>query len=229
MSKDLAIPTIPEKREPLYLFLQGILWALLHLVARFRVEGMENLPRRGPLILVTNHLHWLDPPAIFCILPLRATVLVAEKWEDHPVGGPLFRAVKGVFIRRGEADHRALRTVQHLLEQGAVVGIAPEGTRSKTGGLQEGKGGAALLAAKTQATLVPVVAYGQEKIFAELRHFRRAHVVVRFGMPFQLPPLEGPNKSRQIHEMTEEIMLRIARLLPPEYRGVYSALVEEGG
>jgi len=217
------------RRNLYYRFLQWIIRALITLLARLRVEGLENLPRQGPLILVTNHLHWLDPPVIFCVLPVRTTVLAAEKWESHPFVGRLFKSINAVFIRRGEADIGALRKVQRLLEQGAIVGIAPEGTRSKTGGLQKGKGGAALLALRTGATLVPVVAYGQEKVFRELRRFRRAEIVVRVGQPFKLRPLGEGNQSRQIDALTEDIMLRIARLLPPEYRGIYRDKVPEDG
>lgn len=215
------------RRNLYYRFLQWAIRSLITLLARLRVEGLENLPRRGPLILVTNHLHWLDPPVIFCVLPVRTTVLAAEKWEAHPIVGRLFKSINAVFIRRGQADIGALRKVQKLLEQGAIVGIAPEGTRSKTGGLQQGKGGAALLALRTNVMLVPVVAYGQEKVFRELRRLRRAEIMVRVGKPFKLPPLQEGNKRRQIDAMTMDIMLRIARLLPPEYRGVYRHLVPE--
>lgn len=221
------VPVIPREREFHYRLIQAIFHVALHTLCRIKVEGLANLPRSGPMIIYSNHLHLFETPIIFAALPVRATAMAAEKWENHPLFGPLFRSVNAVFINRGAADRTAMRKVQALLEQGAIVAIAPEGTRSKTGGLQEGKGGAALLASKTGATLIPVAAYGHEKWLKELRRFRRARVVVRFGNPFTLPPLQGVNKSKQTADMTQDMMVRLARLLPLAYRGVYRHLVPD--
>jgi len=210
-----------------YRLIRGIIGFLLRLLGRLHVEGLENLPSHGPLILVTNHLHFLDPPVALAIIPLRSYVLAAEKWETRPIMSWLFKAMDAVFVHRGAADIGALRKVEALLKRGAVVGIAPEGTRSKTGGLQQGKGGAALVASRTGATLIPVVVYGQEKVFQELRRLRRADVHVVIGEPFKLEPPAATHRSRQLDEMTQDIMLRIARLLPPEYRGVYRSAVAD--
>lgn len=217
----------PEPMPLRYRLIRGVFRFLLRLLSRLHVEGLENLPPHGPLILVTNHLHFLDAPVVFAVMPLRSYVLAAEKWETRPIMSWLFKAVDAVFVHRGEADIDALRKVEALLKRGSVVGIAPEGTRSKTGGLQQGKGGAALVASRTGATLIPVVVYGQEKVFTELRRLRRADMYLVIGEPFQVAPPAATNRSRQLDEMTLDIMLRIARLLPPEYRGVYRSYVSE--
>jgi 1-acyl-sn-glycerol-3-phosphate acyltransferase len=201
---------------------------LLSLVCRVRIEGIEKLPARRPLVIVTNHLHFLDVPLAFTALPGHATMLAADKWSRHFVANALFRFSGAVFVNRGTADLKALREIQKRLERGEIVVIAPEGTRSRTGGLQKGKGGAVLLASKTRATLAPVVAYGQERVFSELRRLRRAEVTIRIGDPFEVPQLAGANKSRQLDAMTTDVMLHIARLLPPQYQGVYRPLVTEG-
>ncbi len=219
----MAAERIPGR----YRFWRGAIRGLLLILCRLRVEGAERVPRQGPLIILANHLHWLDPPVLLATMPTRVRVLAAEKWEQRPIINRLFKAVDAVFINRAGADLGALRQVEELLRQGATFGIAPEGTRSKTGGLQQGKGGAALLASRTGATLIPVVAYGQERVFTELRRLRRAEVVVRVGEPFTLPAPTGAGRSRQLEAMTEEIMLRIARLLPPAYRGIYGPAVAE--
>jgi 1-acyl-sn-glycerol-3-phosphate acyltransferase len=221
------VPMIPKEREFRYRLIQIAFRIIFHTICRIRVKGLENLPRQGPVIMYSNHLHLFDAPIVFSILPVRSTVMAAEKWESHPFLGPLLKSINAVFINRGAADRVAFRKVQTLLERGAIVAIAPEGTRSKTGGLQEGKGGAALLASKTGATLTPLVVYGHEKWFESLRHFRRAEVVVHFGESFALPPLQGGNKSQQVAEMTQDMMVRLARMLPPAYRGVYRSLVPE--
>jgi 1-acyl-sn-glycerol-3-phosphate acyltransferase len=216
-----------EFMEPRYRFWRGVMRALLPILCRLRVEGLERLPRHGPLILLTNHLHWLDAPLMLATMPVRMHPLAAEKWEKRPIINRLFKALDAVFINRAGADLAALRKVETLLRQGAIFGIAPEGTRSKTGGLQEGKGGASLLASRTGATLIPVAVYGQERVFTELRRLRRAEVVIRVGEPFTLPTPAGAQRSQQLEAMTRDIMLRIARLLPPSYRGVYGPAVAE--
>jgi 1-acyl-sn-glycerol-3-phosphate acyltransferase len=220
------IPRLRTDMEFSYRLIRTIFRAILTLLCRLRVEGLERLPRRGPLILLTNHLHFLDPPVVLAVLPVRTMVLAAEKWETRPIINRLFKAVGAVFIHRGASDIGALRAVESLLRQGAIVGIAPEGTRSPTGGLQRGKGGAAFLGSRTGATLVPVVVYGQEKVFKALRRLRRADVVLRVGEPFVLPALSEAHRSQQVEALTTDIMLRLARLLPPEYRGVYGPLVD---
>ena len=208
-----------------YRLMRAFVRLILRMICRLHVQGLEKLPRQGPMILVTNHLHFLDPPIVMAELPVRSTVLVAEKWEKRPPLSWAFKAIGAVFIRRGAADIDAVRKVQHLLERGAIVGIAPEGTRSPTRSLQRGKGGAAYLGSKTGAAMVPVAVYGHERTFKELRRLRRADVYVIVGEPFNLPAVVGPNKSRQIREMTQEVMLRLARLLPPEYQGIYGSLL----
>jgi len=217
----------PQPLPLRYRLIRGTFRFLLHILCRLHVEGMERLPQHGPLVMVSNHLHFLDPPVVFAVVPLRSTVLVAEKWETRPLINRLFKAVDAIFVRRGTADLVALRKVEELLHRGGVVGIAPEGTRSKTGGLQRGKGGAALVASRTGATLIPVVAYGQEKVFKELPRLRRADVYVVIGEPFKLAPPAATNRRQQLDQMTLDIMLRIARLLPPEYRGVYASYFPE--
>jgi len=229
IERNETVPVIPKEREFHYRLIQIAFKVIFNLLCKIEVHGLERVPLDGPMILLSNHLQLFEAPIIFSLLPVRSTVMAAEKWEHHLLLGPLFRSLNAVFINRGAADRKAIRKVQALLEQGAIVAIAPEGTRSKTGGLQEGKGGAALLASKTGATLVPIVAWGHEKWLKELRRFRRAKVMVRFGDPFTLPPLQKGNRSQQVAEMTQELMLHLARLLPPEYRGVYRSLVPENG
>jgi len=132
-------------------------------------------------------------------------------------------SVGAIFIVRGEVDRRALRKAMEVLQQGKVLGIAPDGTRSKTGALQRGRGGAAYIACLTGVPLVPVGVIGIEKALRELRRLRRPQVRVVIGHPFTLPslPCQAGGKSEPLKEYTTQIMHRIAELLPEEYRGVY--------
>lgn len=221
----------PPRMELRYRLIRAFLRLAFSILGRVHVQGLEKLPRRGRLILVTNHLHLFDPPLIMAVAPLRIIVLAAEKWERRPPLSVLFKLLNAVFVNRGTPDLAALRRIERVLQQGGVVGIAPEGTRSPTKALQHGKGGAALLASRTGATLVPIAVYGHERIGHELLRLRRAEIHVIVGDPFSLPAPSRTNRRQQLQEMTTEIMVRLARLLPPAYRGVYAPLLaaEEAG
>jgi 1-acyl-sn-glycerol-3-phosphate acyltransferase len=200
---------------------------LLRILSRFEVEGLEHLPDKGPFLLITNHLHWLDPPVIMVAFPYRAYVFAAEKWETNFILGPIFRSMDSIFVRRGEVDRKALREALAVLEGNAVLGLAPEGTRSKTGAMQRGRSGAAYMAYRAGVPLVPVAITGQEKVFPSLWRFRRARVRAVFAPPFAPPPVEGKASAAAVHAFSEDIMYHLAALLPPEYRGVYSDVDEK--
>jgi 1-acyl-sn-glycerol-3-phosphate acyltransferase len=210
-----------------YRVARGVVGLVIRLLSRLEVEGLEHLPDKGPYILISNHLHWLDPPVLATALPHRGYVLAAEKWGEHWLLGPLLRSVDAIFVQRGEVDRKALRASLAVLKGGGILGVAPEGTRSKTGTMQQGRSGAAYMAYRTGVKLQPVVAIGQANLFSELRRFRRARVRVVFGPGFEPPPVEGKATAADIHAFSEEIMYRLAAMLPPEYRGVYSDVAEK--
>jgi 1-acyl-sn-glycerol-3-phosphate acyltransferase len=201
----------------------------LFFLARVEVEGLEHVPDKGPYLLLTNHLHWLDPPALMAAFPYRGYVFAAAKREKHWFFGPLFRSLDAIWVHRGEVDRKALRQAMAVLKGGGVLGMAPEGTRSDTGTLQRGRGGAAYLAYRASAPVVPVVVAGQENVFSSLKHLRRAQIRIVFGQPFAPRPL--PQGARagatEIRAFTEEIMYSLAALLPQEYRGLYSDVAEK--
>lgn len=207
-----------------------VILGIVTLLCRIRVRGLEHVPATGPYVLAPNHLHWLDVPIVGVTLPHRATVFAAEKWERRPIVGGILRIFgDAIFVQRGELDRGALRKALRALDRGAVLAVAPEGTRSRTGGLQKGKQGAAYLAALKRVPIIPVVAYGQEKVFESLMRGRRAVVHVVYGR--SILPSDNPGKvtREQLAQLTEEIMLRLAAMLPPSYRGVYADRVAERG
>ena len=212
-----------------YRVIRGIIRFLLRILCRFEVVGLEHIPDEGPYLLVTNHIHWLDPPVIMAAYPHRSYVFAAEKWEVHWFLGPLFRSVDAIFIQRGQVDRKALRKALDILRGGGVLGLAPEGTRSREGGMQQGRSGAAYIAYRANVRLVPVVTTGQEHLFSSLRRLRRQRVRVGFGPPFGPPevPSGGKASSSQAHAFSDEIMYRMAAMLPEEYRGLYSDIGEE--
>lgn len=204
-------------------FLRVLALVLLHLLSRFEVHGAERVPRSGATMYVMNHLHWTDPVIGFVVVNRHGYMFAADKWENHWFVGRLLRFTQQViFVARGEVDRRALSQALEVLKQGHMLGIAPEGTRSKTGGLQQGREGPAYLASRTGAVIVPVGAYGQEKCEACWKRLRRPHIVVHVGEPFVLPGTPNKAKGERLIAYTDEIMRHIAALLPPEYRGVYA-------
>jgi len=220
------IRTYSIKMGAWYRVLHEVIGFLVRIVCRLEVEGLEYVPKEGPYLLITNHLHWLDSPVLMAVFPHRAHVFAGEKWAKHWLLGPLFRSLDAIFVNRGEVDRKALRKALAVLKGGGILGLAPEGTRSKTGAMQRGRSGAAFLTYQAGVRLVPVVATGQEKVFPALRHLRRARLRVIFGPPFDPPPVEGKIGAAQIHAFAEEIMYRLAVMLPPEYRGVYNDVAE---
>ncbi len=192
-------------------------------LARVTYEGLENLPPNGPYILTANHLSIFDLPIAYGWLGSEdVTGWAAEKWEQHPIFGPLLRLGGGIFIQRGEVDRGALHAAVAWLQAGKIFGMSPEGTRTKTGGLARAKTGIAFLAHKTNAPIVPLGLIGTEKIGPALKRLRRARVTVRIGKPYTLPALDEDNRTSGLRANTDEVMCRIAALLPPEYRGIYA-------
>ena len=195
----------------------------MHLLTITEFHGSEYIPENGPVIIATNHLSRLDIPVLF-LTPKRKEIraMVTDKYLNYPILKIIIIMADSIWLDRTKADYTAFRKAMEALNQGYALGISPEGTRSKTGKLQKGKPGAAMLASKTGVTVVPVGISGTETGTRQLLHFKRPHFVARFGPGFKLAPLNNENRSEKLQEYTDEIMCRIAALLPEEYRGEYA-------
>ncbi len=204
--------------------LQALLRLLFRLLTRIEVEGWERIPREGGGILAVNHLSRLDPPLIFVLCERHdLTALVAEKYRHWPVIRQMVDIVDGIWINRFAPDAQALRQALRHLRRGGLLGIAPEGTRSHTGGLLPGKPGVVYLAALAGVPIVPIALWGTERWWRELLRFRRAVIHVRVGEPFEVGRLpSAEQRDAWLQEKADEVMLRLAALLPPAYRGVYA-------
>jgi 1-acyl-sn-glycerol-3-phosphate acyltransferase len=202
--------------------LQGIFHFLLTHLGQVEFTGMENLPPDGGIIVTTNHMSWTDTLHLF-IVPARLdiTAFVADKYKKVPIFNWILDTGRVIWIDREKADFTAFRLGVEAIKAGWALGIAPEGTRSRTAELQEGKPGTVLMAQKTNALIVPVGIYGTEHYFRELLHFRRPKVHLNFGPSYHLPPLERENRDVQVKQMVDEVMCQIAALLPQKYWGVY--------
>ena len=193
-----------------------------------QVSGRERVPRSGPLIIVANHQSNADPPVMVYAIP-RAVFFMAKRslfWG--PVVSYLLRAVHVYPVDRDGRDTDALRWAQRTLDSGKALLIFPEGTRSP-GGLRKATDGLAYLALSSGAPVLPVAITGTERIRGMFRiafHFQRLRVAI--GEPFTLPRTEGRLSRAQLGQATDEVMGRIAALLPPSYRGAYAENADGG-
>lgn len=201
--------------------LTGVLW----LLTGYRVSGIPNVPRTGPLIVVSNHLHNLDPLVVSVAIPRPLHLMAKAELFGVPILGGLIRLSGSFPVERGKADRKAIRQAEATLVQGIAFGIFPEGTRSLTGAMSRPLAGGALIALRTGAPILPVAITGTEYLpfngsKAPKRRFRRA-VLVTIGEPFNVPrTVDG---SRLSSEGATELMMRhVAELLPEEYRGIYA-------
>lgn len=196
---------------------------LFWLFTRVEARGVENLAREGAYIVAANHLSMIEVPLVYLLIDRRdLNGLVAKKHQKNLLFRTLVNAVGGIWLNREEADTRALRAARDHLKKGGVLGLSPEGTRSPTGGLLPGKTGVAYLASQADVPIVPVGVAGTLGAGRKILTLRRPRIIVRVGEPFRLPPLDRRDKGASLRENTDEIMCRIAALLPPELRGVYA-------
>ena len=215
--------TTPRKHRVVKYFLL----TLLKIVARVDIQGFENLPV-GPFVVVINHLSSFDTLAGIAVGPIRqATTFAAIEHRSDPIGGWILDQLGVIWVRRGEADREAIKIALDELKSGTVLAMAIEGTRSRSGGLQAGKTGSAFLASRTHVPLVPGAIWGTEQIISNMKRLRRSEVHIRIGQPFPLP--EGRANTEQLEEYTDHVMLKIAAMLPPAYRGVYAERVKDEG
>jgi 1-acyl-sn-glycerol-3-phosphate acyltransferase len=202
-----------------------ILWRTIRLVVRIIVAiifdvhtvGRQNVPETGPLIIASNHLSWVDIPLIPAFLKRKMVYMAKEETFQGKMGW-LVRFLGAFPVKRGEADRQSLRTAEEQLKAGHILGIFPEGTRSKIHKLGKAHSGMGMIALRSGAPVLPAVIYGSEKAFRKFR----PHITIIYGEPMILTPKGKKITREEIDQSTEQVMLRISSMLPPEYRGVYT-------
>jgi len=197
--------------------------ALLAGVCRVDSAQLARIPRHGPLIVALNHVNFLEVPLLYTHLYPRDSVgMVKRETWDNPLLRFLADTWDAIPLDRGATDLGAMRRALEVLRSRRILLIAPEGTRSGHGRLQRGHGGIVQLAARSGSPIVPIAHFGGERFWDNLKSIRRTAFAFRVGDPFRLKvPAGGLTRSVR-DEMTDEIMNRIALLLPPRYRGVYA-------
>lgn len=228
MKQDVSTPATSDKPEKnLYEPYQTptLLWetmrVLAHLayatVIRLGQRGRHNIPSKGPYILAANHLSWTDILLLPYYIPVHV-VYMAKEEVFHSKLGWLARFLGAFPVKRGEADRQAMRTSATLLKAGKVLLIFPEGTRSLNHTLAKGHAGLGMIALRSAVPVIPVAIWGSEHALKKLG----ARVTISFGEPMLLKPKGAKITREDIENATEQVMHKIAELLPPEYRGIYA-------
>lgn len=189
----------------------------------FVAHGRERIPAKGPYLVVTNHMGIMDSPLIFTTVPTNDWRLMAgEKWGKNPLTSWMLRLSGAVFVKRGEVDRQALKEAEEALVGGAVFGLAPEGTRSKTGHMMKARDGASYLAVRAGVPILPIGSVNTDKWAANYKQWRWSTLEAFVGEPFTLPDLGRRPRSKELAAYTHLIMVHIALQLPPEYHGYYA-------
>ncbi len=191
-------------------------------VCRIDHTVLRQVPAQGPLILVGNHVNFLEAPILIPHLDPRPVTGLAkrESWKN-PLFNFLFNQWEIIPIDRGTVDREAFRLATEALAQKKILAVFPEGTRSSDGCLLPGKPGVVALAVRSKATLVPMAFYGYENFWKNLMCLRRTDFHITVGKPFRLDT-HGEALSRDARQaVVDEIMFKIAELLPRRYRGYY--------
>lgn len=189
---------------------------------KLTVRGLENFPPRGPALIVLNHLG--DADIVVILSQLRSQQidpLASSHLYDIPALRPFAEGYGVIWLHRGQPDRRALNCALESLRRGRFIILAPEGRESVAGGLEEGLGGAAFLALRAGVPIVPIAVTGteNERVYPALKRWPRLPVTMTVGKPFRL--VKTGDRRADLENGTAQIMRQLARLLPPEYQGMY--------
>jgi 1-acyl-sn-glycerol-3-phosphate acyltransferase len=206
-------------------FLRWLIRVVVNLLAKVDAQGYEHLPEKGGFVIAVNHLGFLDVPMAFYALDhFDLFIPVAEKWAENPVYKWMGKHLNLIFIDRFNPDLKAMREMIKRMDQGQTLIIAPEGTRARDEKMAQGKPGVAYLASKMGWKILPVAISGSEDriLLSNLKRFRRTHIKLRAGELFTLPPFPKEDREEVLQGYTDEIMCRIAVMLPEHNRGYYA-------
>jgi 1-acyl-sn-glycerol-3-phosphate acyltransferase len=208
-----------------YRLLTSLMRLAVYALAKWEVEGEENIPRDSGCVLVSNHVHIIDPPLLAASsTSRRLRTMAKQELFALPIVGWVFSAYGAYSVRRNGRDLKAIRESLRLVSEGEAVLLFAEGTRSKGGPLQLARGGAGLIALKCGKPVIPVSIQGSNvrfpNVFFQWIFRKRPHIKVRFGSPIDFSDFpDGPHANEAA---TEQIMKEIASLLPGELRGPYA-------
>jgi 1-acyl-sn-glycerol-3-phosphate acyltransferase len=203
--------------------LRGFVETVAFFAGTIAITGRENIPPKGPYIVVVNHMSKADPPLMLITLPkVKIRFFAGEKWQRHIIFSPLLQWGGAIYINRGEVDRKALREALNALKNGSIFGLAPEGTRSRIGALIKARDGAAYLATRAKVPLLPIGISNTDILGYNMAHLKRTNLEIQIGKPFLLPDLAGRPRGSELAAYTHLIMVHIAALLPRRHWGYYA-------
>jgi 1-acyl-sn-glycerol-3-phosphate acyltransferase len=197
-----------------WMIVQPLLW----LLTGWRVTGREHVPTSGGVLLVSNHLNNADPVLLYMALPRPICFMAKKELFRNRLFAAGIRAWGTFPVDRGAADRQAIKQALDLMAAGSMVGMFPEGTRSRSHALAAAHPGLGLLIARSGVPVVPVAITGSERL---LRLWPRPALTVTIGRPLRFTPPPGGRLDHQA--AVDDVMVEIARMLPPAYRGTYAA------
>jgi len=187
--------------------LYGICRSLLRLIYavlfRFEAVGLENIPSTGPVVLCANHISLLDPPTVGTKVNRKVHYMAKAELFKIPLFGPFIHALGAFPVKRGGVSKEAIRSAIALLQEGGVMGIFPEGTRNSSEGM--GKKGAAMIAIRSNATVIPVAIIGNYRLFRKMK--------ICYGKPIDLTAIIQDSSSDVLDKVTETIMMNIREMV----------------
>jgi len=195
--------------------------AIFLLLTRRRVQGRENIPLRGAVIFVSNHLELVDSPLLWVSLGRRVYFMAKEEVFHPGIIGYFMKSFGAFPVRKGRQDRKALFKAQQLLAEGKALTIYPEGMRSQSRKIKLAFHGAALIASRSGVPVIPIGISGTEKIRGLSWLWRRPQILLNIGEPFTVPPIEGRPTKNELARLTDLIMEHITEVLPRAYHGYY--------
>ena len=214
----------------LYCIGKVFVWAFFRLFTHLKVTGRENVPRKGAVLVVANHLNFSDPVLLGAFMARQLFFMAKGELFRYRLAGYFLGSLGAFPVHRGRLDRKAIRRSEQVLSEGKALLMFPEATRSPHASLQRALSGSALIASRQNVPILPVAITGTERMVKRfwLYLYRpRPRLTVNIGKPFSLP-LAGRKLSRdELAENTEFLMRRIAELLPPSYQGVYAEKDED--
>jgi len=195
---------------------------LLRIACKIDDEEIRTVPDRGPMILIFNHINFLEAPLFYLrFKPRPLYAIMKVELSQVPLIGGIAKRWGGIPLERGAPPSAAFRKAAELLKEEALIAIAPEGTRSRSGRLQQGNPGVVTMALQNDVPIMAVVQYGSQNLGRNLKRLKRTDIHLRVSRPFKFVIPEKLNKESRA-ELTAQMMGQIARLLPEELRGVYA-------
>ncbi|HCS36940.1 MAG: lysophospholipid acyltransferase family protein [Sphaerochaetaceae bacterium] len=200
----------------------AVLRTLFRLFFTMNLEEFEKVPRTGPFMLIANHTAAFDGPLMYVFMRPREMVAMAkqELW-DHMGTRYLMNLWNSIPVDRENMGRQTMEQCFSILDRGDILAIAPEGTRSSDGALQQGKAGVAFIAHKKQVPMVPVAITGFENLRKNIKRLRRTPITIAVGKPFEVANKGGRLDADGRQKLVDEIMLRLAELMPPSHWGFY--------